>query len=88
MQINSKFPVLSSLSKFMSIAGKVLMVGALILFVYTIVEANLPDHYFGPTSITMSIISSVAMVLGFTSQLMAELVGVIFAIELNTRKAE
>jgi len=70
----------------MSILGWLLMIGAACLFGYTVIEANQPNHYWGSLNNTLTNGSIVSLIVGLVVEAFAEIIGVLFAIELNTRK--
>ena len=92
MEINERFPVLSSVAKVMQVLGWIIVIigGALIIVVsgaeaLRSMSQNSGHHWGG--SDWMILISNIGItVCGFLVIAIAEIIGVLFAIEKNTRK--
>ena len=92
MEINERFPVLSSVAKVLQVLGWIIVIigGALIIVVsgaeaLRSMSPNSGHHWGG--SDWMILISNIGItVCGFLVIAIAEIIGVLFAIEKNTRK--
>lgn len=85
--MNSKFPVLSFISSAFKFFGWIIAVGG---FGYAIVagvyEPNQAGHSFNPSSDGLDIaFGSIGLIIGLVSIAIGEIIGVLFAIEENTR---
>ena len=86
MKFNSQFPVLSTVAKILGGIGWLLVIGSVLMFGYTVVEANIPGHYWGNSDKGIMVVSIILFLLGLMIEALAEIIGVLFAIEMNTRK--
>lgn len=84
--MNKRFPVLSTVSALLRVVGWLLVVGGVLYAAYEgIIEPNLPNHWFGGQDL-LQLVSGLG--LGLTGPLtvaFSEIIGVLFAIEENTR---
>jgi hypothetical protein len=88
MKFNSAFPVLSTIAKVMSFVGWLLVIAAVCVFGYAVMEANQPRHFWGNSNTLFAMWSAAALVVGLFVEALAEIIGVLFAIELNTRQKD
>lgn len=92
MEINERFPVLSTVAKVLQVLGWIIVVigGVLLVFVSgaEALRSTTPNsgHHWGGGD-WMTLISNIGItVCGFLVIAIAEIIGVLFAIEKNTRK--
>ena len=85
--MNSKFPILSFISFILRIVGWIIALGGGYFIVYEgIIEPNQPGHTFGNAD-KIEIVTGFALILfGLFCAAFSEIIGVMFAIEENTRK--
>jgi len=84
---NTDFPFLSTLSGMLKAVGiLLLLVGIYYGFYEALVEPFLPRHSFGPGDAMELAGGLAALFFGVVAMLISELVKVVLAIELNTRK--
>ena len=92
MEINERFPVLSTVAKVLQVLGWIIVVigGVLLVFVsgaeaLRCISPNSGHRWGGSDWITL--ISNIGVTVGgFLVIAIAEIIGVLFAIEKNTRK--
>lgn len=87
MNYNSDFPVLSTIAKVMRFTGWALVIAAVCIFGYTFMESKQAGHYWGSGNTAYAVGGIVSLIVGLFVEAFAEIIGVLFAIELNTRKA-
>ena len=82
------FPVLTIVSKLLRFLGWLLIIVGLFYFVAweAVIEPHLPQHSFGQEDLFQLIAGIAATLLGLVAIVIGESVGVLFAIEANTRK--
>lgn len=86
--MNARFPVLSTLSLVLRFVGWAIVVISGAYAIYQgIVEPNLPRHGFGQEDLLQFLGGAAGMLQGLIIVALAELIGVLFAIEENTRRA-
>jgi hypothetical protein len=84
--MNRKFPVLSFVSLLLRIVGWTVVLGAAIyLIINVVIEPSQSGHRFGPGNVLNLLIGSAAALVGLITVAIGEAVGVLFAIEENTR---
>ncbi|MBW2569929.1 MAG: hypothetical protein JRE47_11340 [Deltaproteobacteria bacterium] len=84
--MNDKFPVLSFLSILLRIGGWLLVIVGLYFAVYEgIIEPNQPGHRFDSGDQMQLITGFIQVISGICVVAFGEIIGVLFAIELNTR---
>jgi hypothetical protein len=85
--MNKRFPVLSIISILIRIFGWLVLIGGLFVAIYQgIIEPNLEGHSFGNRDLYELVAGISAFLIGIILIALGELVGVLFAIEGNTRK--
>lgn len=86
--MNTKFPVLSFVSSVLRFFGwSFAIVGLLYGGWNGVIEPNLPEHFFNASSNGVKLVGGiVGMFFGIITIAIGELIGVLFAIEENTRK--
>ena len=86
MTIDTRFPILSFTSKLLRIIGFLAMLGAVFYGVYfAVIEPALPDHGFGPGNVMNLLFALGGLSAGLLVVVAGECIGVLFAIEANTR---
>lgn len=84
--MNDKFPILSLLSKVLKILGWLLIIPGLYFAVYQgIIEPNQVGHRFGNRDAIELGTGCLMVLFGLFAASFGEIIGVLFAIELNTR---
>jgi len=84
--MNTRFPLLSVVSKIMRFVGGLLVLAGLYYFIYEgLIEPRLPGHHFDPDDLVELLCGIAGVVVGFGTVAAGELIGVLFAIEENTR---
>ena len=87
--MNNKFPVLSFVSVVYRIFGFLLLIASLYYFLYEgIVEPRLPNHHFGETDLVELLGGLLGCIVSLGLVATGEVIGVLFAIEKNTRATE
>ena len=87
--MNNKFPVLSFVSVVYRIFGFLLLIASLYYFLYEgIVEPRLPNHHFGETDLVELLGGLLGCIISLGLVATGEIIGVLFAIEKNTRTKE
>jgi len=85
--VNAKFPVLSIVSILIRILGWLGVVAGLYYLIYEgMIEPNLEGHKFGDGDILQIIQGFTSIIGGLVTVAIGEIIGVLFAIEKNTRK--
>ena len=84
--MNKKFPALSTVSDLLKVTGWLLVVVGVGYAAYEGVwEPNLPNHVFGGQDLLQIIGGVVLGIQGLLTFAFSEVIGVLFAIEENTR---
>lgn len=87
--MNNKFPVLSFVSIVYRIFGFLLLIASLYYFLYEgIVEPRLPNHCFADTDLFELLGGLLGCIVSLGLVATGEIIGVLFAIEKNTRAKE
>lgn len=87
--MNNKFPVLSFVSVVYRIFGFLLLIASLYYFLYEgIVEPRLPNHCFADTDLFELLGGLLGCIVSLGLVATGEVIGVLFAIEKNTRAKE
>ena len=85
--LNTKFPVLSTISILLRIVGWIIILGAIVFTFYKIVPTSSGQRFTSSDWMQLVTGLSIAMV-GLVGVAFGEIVGVFFAIEENTRKGQ
>ena len=84
--MNKKFPVLSTVSSMMKFVGWLFVIIGIAYAGYEgIYEPNLPRHSFNPGDLIQLISGLGVGLFGLITVALSEVIGVLFAIEENTR---
>ncbi len=84
--MNDDFPVLSFVSFLLKFVGWIVFISGVVLAFYSgLFEPKQPGHYFGTTNMMQLGGCAILIILGLISTAIGEIIGVLFAIELNTR---
>jgi hypothetical protein len=84
--MNTRFPVLSLISVLLRLVGWLVVVGAVVyLIVNVVIEPSQAGHRWGPGNAMSLLTGGAATLLGLMIVALGEVVGVLFAIEENTR---
>lgn len=85
--MNARFPLLSVISLILRGAGIIICLGGLFFAVYQgIIEPNQQGHSFTNNDRTQLVVGSIGVLIGLLTAAFGEVIGVLFAIEENTRK--
>lgn len=86
-KLNKRFPVLSLVATLLSVVGVVVLIAAVVYVVYeSLIEPNLPDHRFGKQDALQGLVGLGVVISSLLVMAIGELIGVLFAIEDNTRQ--
>ena len=87
MLVNRRSLVLSLVSIVLRVMGWLLVALSLYLLIYEVIVDSflLPNHYFGDEDKLELVLGVATLVSGFVTVALGEVIGVLFAIELNTR---
>jgi len=84
--MNERFPVLSTVSNLLRVIGWIVAIAGAIYAGYEgIFETTLPGHSFGGQDLLQLISGVVLGLFGLLTVAFSEVIGVLFAIEENTR---
>ncbi|MFA6244797.1 MAG: hypothetical protein WC655_27885 [Candidatus Hydrogenedentales bacterium] len=84
--MNKRFPLLSLVSVVLRALGLLTTLVGLYYVLYEgIIEPNLPNHVFAPSDATEMAGGFVGLLAGLALIAFGEIIGVLFAIEANTR---
>jgi formate-dependent nitrite reductase membrane component NrfD len=84
--MNKRFPVLSTVSALLKVVGWLVVVAGVLYAAYEgVIEPNLPSHSFGGEDAFQLISGVVVGLIGLLTVAFSEVIGVLFAIEENTR---
>lgn len=84
--MNTKFPVLTTVSTVLGVTGWLVIIAGVLYAVYEgIVEPHQPGHSFGAGDVIEIAIGMILAVGGLIVVAFSEVIGVLFAIEENTR---
>lgn len=85
-RINSRFPVLSTVSVILRVVGWLGAILGVIGIVYGIVAPMQPGHAFGLDAVAAIALGALLILAGLAVVAFSEVIGVLFAIEDNTRR--
>jgi hypothetical protein len=85
--MNNRFPLLVTIAVLLKIAGALALIGAVIGIGYGIVEPQQPGHVFGSDDILAISFGALLLLFGLLTVAASEVIGVLLAIEKNTRWA-
>ncbi|MCH7959710.1 MAG: hypothetical protein IID08_06250 [Candidatus Hydrogenedentes bacterium] len=86
--MNEKFPVLSTVSSILKLVGWFgVFAGALYAVYEGVIEPFLPEHMFGGEDFLQLVVGCGVGVIGLITVAFSEVIGVLFAIEENTRNS-
>ena len=84
--MNNKFPILGFISTMLTFFGWLVVVAGFLYAIYEgMIEPNRPGHSFNNGDFLDLALGSFLFLLGLFSAALGEIIGVLFAIELNTR---
>ena len=84
--MNEKFPVLSFISIVLKIVGWIVVIPGVYFALYQgIIEPNQPGHHFATGDFIELGMGCLLTLFGLAAAALGEIIGVLFAIELNTR---
>lgn len=91
MEYNEKFPVLSTIAKILWIIGIIIVIVGVLYFGAELIEfAKLSkpgaEWEWTPQDVMRLVGGTISIISGVFTMAMAEMIGVLFAIEKNTRK--
>ncbi len=85
IKYNSEFPALSTIAKITKATGWLLVVVAICLLGYALIEPTQTGHHWGSGNIILITGSLISVIAGLLVKAFAEIIGVMLAIEFNTR---